>query len=153
MILHHSNKHLQLLAIITIVFLGILLPVIIFMIYRKIRKNLKDQELEDALNGKTHKIFSKIINIYFLALLRRVINLNPDNFESIINDYIEVSEININASEEEEENTSMYLRLEFNELFLTIEVCNILYHNIYRIDNIYALKYFNKKDILLIDST
>ena len=133
MILHHSNKHLQLLAIITIVFLGILLPVIIFMIYRKIRKNLKDQELEDALNGKTHKIFSKIINIYFLALLRRVINLNPDNFESIINDYIEVSEININASEEEEENTSMYLRLEFNELFLTIEVCNILYHNMYRI--------------------
>ena len=59
MILHHSNKHFQLLAIITIVFLGILLPVIIFMIYRKIRKNLKDQELEDALNGKTHKIFSK----------------------------------------------------------------------------------------------
>ena len=133
MILHHSNKHLQLLAIIAIVFLGILLPVIIFMIYRKIRKNLKDQELEDALNGKTHKIFSKIINIYFLALLRRVINLNPDNFESIINDYIEVSEININASEEEEENTSMYMRLEFNELFLTIEVCNILYHNMYRI--------------------
>ena len=135
MILHHSNKHLQLLAIIAIVFLGILLPVIIFMIYRKIRKNLKDQELEDALNGKTHKIFSKIINIYFLALLRRVINLNPDNFESIINDYIEVSEININGSneEEEEENTSMYMRLEFNELFLTIEVCNILYHNMYRI--------------------
>ena len=81
------------------------------------------------------KIFSKIINIYFLALLRRVINLNPDNFESIINDYIEVSEININGSneEEEEENTSMYMRLEFNELFLTIEVCNILYHNMYRI--------------------
>ena len=126
MILHHSNKHLQLLAIITIVFLGILLPVIIFMIYRKIRKNLKDQELEDALNGKRYWIFSEIINIDFLALVRRVINLNPDNFESIVNDYIQVSEINIDISDEEEENTSMFLRLEFSELFLTVEVCHSL---------------------------
>ena len=69
------------------------------------------------------KYFSEIINIYFLALVRRVINLNPDNFESIVNDYIQVSEINIDISDEEEENTSMFLRLEFSELFLTVEVC------------------------------
>ena len=70
------------------------------------------------------KYFSEIINIYFLALVRRVINLNPDNFESIVNDYIQVSEINIDISDEEEENTSMFLRLEFSELFLTVEVCH-----------------------------
>ena len=46
---------------------------------------------------------------------------------SIVNDYIEAPEININTSNEEEENTSMFLRLEFNEIFLTIEVCNIPY--------------------------
>ena len=72
------------------------------------------------------KYFSEIINIYFLALVRRVINLNPDNFESIVNDYIQVSEINIDISDEEEENTSMFLRLEFSELFLTVEVCHSL---------------------------
>ena len=72
------------------------------------------------------KYFSEIINIYFLALVRRVINLNPDNFESIVNEYIQVSEINIDISDEEEENTSMFLRLEFSELFLTVEVCHSL---------------------------
>ena len=63
-----------------------------------------------------------IINTHFLAVDGKVINLSPNNFEVVINDYVDAAEINDDTSLQEDENPSMFLRLQFNEIFLIIQV-------------------------------
>ena len=108
-------------AILALLFLVILLPISGFMVYRKIRRKMNEQLLRDALNGKGQKL-KIFINSHFLAVDGRVINLCPDNFEAVINDYTDAPEISHDTSLQEDENPLMFLRVQFNDIFLLIEV-------------------------------
>ena len=57
--------------------------------------------------------------------------MKPDDFEVIIIDYVDVTEIHIDAYEQEEQNPSIFTSLQLNDLFLIIQVINLNYNYVH----------------------